>query len=257
MPNPIEPKNRTAQLAYTARGNPPAVSPAAAISNCFPGLEFDFRNIWKNLFEGVETHEAGEGVHIVLGVSPGSDAATAGVTAFDILVAVDDLAVNAQRTRPNGTPGPLSALEWSNAVVDILAKAGTEARARCTFFNPDTQQQIDASLRVRPVFDGDSATLAEVLAEPGALTQSLCSPWQADYRECGCFYWSASRPDFVNVTADAQGNARGHNWMQRDKSPGAAYSPDNVGDPAQLDYIDLYRNWEQALRFVTGGRTET
>src|SRR3712207_8764033 len=39
----------------------------------------------------------------------------------------------------------------------------------------------------------------ESIAGPGELTQSLCSPWQNDYRECGCYYWAASRPDYVNV----------------------------------------------------------
>ena len=26
---------------------------------------------------------------------------------------------------------------------------------------------------------------------PGELTQSLCSPWQHDFRDCGCFYWAS------------------------------------------------------------------
>jgi rubrerythrin len=34
-------------------------------------------------------------------------------------------------------------------------------------------------------------------AEPGALTRSLCSPWQWDFADCGCYYWAASRPDIV------------------------------------------------------------
>jgi hypothetical protein len=34
-------------------------------------------------------------------------------------------------------------------------------------------------------------------AEPGTLTRSLCSPWQWDFTDCGCYYWAASRPDIV------------------------------------------------------------
>ena len=51
-----EPGNLTAvaaQLAYRGRGNPPVSHPTSAISNCFPGLEFDFRNIWRRLFKGI------------------------------------------------------------------------------------------------------------------------------------------------------------------------------------------------------------
>src|SRR5262249_9636119 len=42
-----------AQLAYRGRGNPPMSHPMSAISNCFPGLEFDFRNIWRRIFVGI------------------------------------------------------------------------------------------------------------------------------------------------------------------------------------------------------------
>ena len=38
------------------------------------------------------------------------------------------------------------------------------------------------------------------VAEPGALTQSLCSPWQWDFQDCGCYYWAASRPDIVTAS---------------------------------------------------------
>src|SRR5438552_2223170 len=45
----IVPSNLTAQLHYRGRGNPPNTQPTSAISNCFPGLEFDFRAIWKRI----------------------------------------------------------------------------------------------------------------------------------------------------------------------------------------------------------------
>ena len=55
--------------------------------------------------------------------------------------------------------------------------------------------------------------IARALADPGELTQGLCSPWQNDYRECACYYWAASRPDYVNVADTADGETRGDNWM--------------------------------------------
>ena len=45
MSQSIEAKNLTAQLQYRGAGNPPGMHPYSAISNCFPGLEMDFRNV--------------------------------------------------------------------------------------------------------------------------------------------------------------------------------------------------------------------
>src|SRR5262245_4750790 len=49
----INPRNLTAQLNYRAAGNPAGTLVDSAISNSFPGLEFDFRNIWRRMFEGL------------------------------------------------------------------------------------------------------------------------------------------------------------------------------------------------------------
>ena len=32
---------------------------------------------------------------------------------------------------------------------------------------------------------------------PGELTQSLCSPWTHDFRDCGCYYWASNHPDIA------------------------------------------------------------
>jgi hypothetical protein len=53
-------------------------------------------------------------------------------------------------------------------------------------------------LRVRQFFQSGTAVISRALAEPGELTQGLCSPWQNDFRECSCYYWAASRPDYVD-----------------------------------------------------------
>lgn len=245
----IKPTNVTAQLLHVARGNPPSVSASSAISNCFPGLEFDFRNTWKNLFEGIELHEAGlgEAGHRVVDVTPGSAAAQAGVTLFARLVAVNGRSVDGFRTDPQGPTNRTTSMELCNALADIFLLQG--ATVDCTFSLLDNTS-VTVALLVRPVLD--SGAIAEALAEPGALTQSLCSPWQADYRECGCYYWAASRPDFVNAT----GQNDGHDWMQRDKSAGQPYRPDPGGrTPAtHITYDNLYQAWETHLRFVVGGK---
>lgn len=63
----IEPRNLSAQLSYRGRGNPPVSHPSSAISNCFPGLEFDFRAIWRRIFVGIELTESNNLVIDALG----------------------------------------------------------------------------------------------------------------------------------------------------------------------------------------------
>src|SRR5438477_8386106 len=49
----ITPQNKMAQLHYRAAGNPVSTLPSSAISNCFPGLEYDFKNFWRRAFVGI------------------------------------------------------------------------------------------------------------------------------------------------------------------------------------------------------------
>jgi hypothetical protein len=250
---PIKPKNLTAQFAHRAAGNPPSTLPGAAISNFFPGLEFDLRSIWKHIFVGVELHEAGNGTggHQVLAVTPDSAAASGGIAVGHRLRSVDDRPVEALVVLESG-PSPTlerEALEFFNSLAEVAQKPGQTAR--CVFSDANgTRRTVD--LPVRPIFEG--AAFARDLLEPGAMTQGLCSPWQADYRECGCFYWAASRPDFINVEFETGALARGHNWMQRNRGPADEYRPDNPGDQEQFNYNDLYTNWERVLKFVVGGK---
>ena len=58
MNKSIEAKNLWAQLQYRAAGNPPSTLPDSAISNAYPGLEMDFRNVWKRILVGIELHES-------------------------------------------------------------------------------------------------------------------------------------------------------------------------------------------------------
>ncbi|MFJ9840286.1 LodA/GoxA family CTQ-dependent oxidase [Kitasatospora sp. NPDC101155] len=97
------------------------------------------------------------------------------------------------------------------------------------------------------------AVIDEQLVQPGDLTRSLCSPWQNDYRECACYYWAASRPDYVNVDVDEQGVSVGNHWLSVHREP-REYVLDNGRDTRLLTYDDLFREWQQHLRFIVGGR---
>jgi hypothetical protein len=247
----LEPMNLRAQLEYRGRGNPPTTHPRSAISNCFPGLETDFRNVWKRILAGVEVHEASLQV---IAVDPEGAAARAGVTTRHVLVAV------AGRTlRPPNVPVANDTIEWNNALAEIYVLAGTEVE--CQFevpmAQPTGQLSIRVMLPVRPLFEG--ITIAPDVAPPGALTQSLCSPWQNDYRECACFYWSANRPDFVNVETDGD-TAAGHNWLDKTRQAGGPkqYVEDDPRnpDPRLVTYNELFQDWETQLKFQFGGQDE-
>ncbi|MEA2185544.1 MAG: hypothetical protein QOK16_555 [Solirubrobacteraceae bacterium] len=241
----IEPANLTAQLLHRAAGNPPSTLPDSAISNCFPGLEFDFRNVWRRLLEGIVLHEAS-------GFVVSAEGENAGL-ASRFLISVADFPTLMDVRDPNGADAGAAFMEWSNALADVVAQHAGEL-VPCVFFdprNPDADPET-VELVVRPMFvpseatKGPTSAIAEELVQPGELTQSLCSPWQNDYQECGCYYWAASRPDYVNVEHTAAG-AIGNKWLARSREPKTYDVPD-------ITHEELFRDWEGLLRFVIGGR---
>lgn len=277
MSKHIEAKNLSAQLQYRAAGNPPSTEPHTAISNAFPGLEMDFRNVWKRILVGIELHESS---NFVVDVDDDAPPKARPLKLKYRLMSVEDVSVMVPVTGPLYVGGPnvslpdtafhdpLWPLEWSNALAEIVHKFSGK-KVNCTFESlPEDPKKktVHVSLTVRPFFDeadvdGERvrrAVIAKDIAEPGALSQSLCSPWQNDYRECACFYWAATRPDYVNVEARPDGTSDGNNWMQKDRTPQtpAVYIVDDWMDPNLLNYSDLFRDWEKALRFIIGGKDE-
>lgn len=256
----VRPLNRSAQLAYRAQGNPPNSLPDTAISNSYPGLEMDFRNVWRRVLKGIVLHES---LNFVLDVKDPRHSQLKGMFILEIA----GIALTAPITGPdaNGFVGPLKdsfgndrmALEWSNALAEVLHKhQGKEVD--CAFQSIDGKQQVTASLLVNHFFEPDSALIAKDLVEPGALTQSLCAPWQNDYRECACFYWAANRPDYVNVEPSANGASVGNNWMQKDRTASTPrfYISDDWQDERLYSHLDLVTHWEQVLRFIIANQDE-
>jgi hypothetical protein len=106
-------------------------------------------------------------------------------------------------------------------------------------------------LEVRDFFEPNTAVIAAAMAEPGELTRGLCSPWQNDFRECVCYYWASSRPDYVNLEPAADGS-KGDNWMSKTRD--GQYVMDDYQDSRLIDYADLFSSWERILRFQIDGR---
>jgi len=287
-------KNLTAQLSLTdqlrfrAAGNPPTTQPGAAISNCFPGLEFDFRNVWRRILDGIVLHEA---TNLVVDVDSKRKSLKKlvghrllYVNRFPTFVELwgPKSVGGANERLTNGTDGA-TPIEWSNALAELLNKsAGRLVPCWFTAVRVDDAMGvtldgqpasshtpakrltskptglIERMLRVNRVFaraPGGSrlAVIDEKLVAPGDLTQSLCSPWQNDYRECACYYWAATRPDYVNVEDSGLGETTGNHWLAKNRQP-KEYIADDSADARLWSYEDLFRGWQEQLRFIVGGK---
>ena len=272
----FSPGNLAAQLHHQGDGNPVSVLAKSAISNCFPGLEFDFRNFWRHAFLEIELLEND---NLVVGPidSPlkGCRLLRVDVQKLDgkqidlntiVLSSIDfskvdgkDVAI--QVTGPGVDPRRKTNLEWSNLLANVMRKPGQPMI--CIFTKAPSPDQvlfgqqgvamIAQILTVRKTFDEQSAAVAEHAVEPGELTQGLCAPWQNDYRECACFYWAASRPDYVNVENWSDGLSRGDNWLARDRTGSYIVDVDRT-DPRLVTYDELFENWEKHLKFIIRGR---
>jgi len=268
MTQKLKPSNLAAQLHYRGAGNPVSVLPRTAISNCFPGLEFDFRNLWRRTFEGIELLENN---NYVVAADPEHEHLK-----DRRLLCVDGEPTMKQTTGPQfpdgdsltlntgANPNAVSFMEWSNSLAAVIHhKQGqfveclfsqTKPATNEIFYDPEHPEKtevIRVELKVRKFFEADTAALAKELLQPGELTQSLCAPWQNDYRECACYYWAASRPDYVNVEPGSDGLSHGDDWMAKKRT--GNYVPDNRTDSRLLSYDDLFENWAKELQFIIRG----
>ena len=275
----IDPKNISAQLKFQARGNPPGAHPDSAVGNFFPGLEFNFLSVWRRIFIGLELNESSTDVVAIAPDAPPEVRALLGFQLLGIEATIRD--GQAQGGIPIIVPilGPAPAdpqtpvqlgqinLEWGNALAALHhERGGTGRPVRCAFQNPDTLEIREVMLEVRRLFEPGTALIDRAAAEPGELTQSLCSPWQTDFVGCACYYWAANRPDYINVWTKKDGSeGGGHNWLTRSRTTqtdpeSGEQKPFYTLDRAQtLTHEDIMRqpDWEKKLRFVIGGKDES
>jgi len=302
----LRPVNKSAELLYKGKGNPISSHPITAIGNCCPGLEFDFRAVWRRLFVGITLVEHD---NLVVDADPefqhllgrrllkiGEYEVVAEIKGPKTSDPTDSIVVTTE-DNPNG----VICMEWSNSLARVLNpnKAGDKVACNkvvCIFSdgdpwgprtglpeelkNPnkskdakgpkdskvssdpkhdskdqkdpeDQKKWLEQELKIRDFFEDGSAIISEELAKAGELTQGLCSPWQNDFRECSCYYWASSRPDYVNVTIGPDGTSRGDNWLQKKRT--GDYLPDDYQDSRLIVYDDLFNEWESILKFQVGG----
>lgn len=274
----LMPRNLTAQIHYEAAGNPVSSRPVTSVANCCPGLEFDFRAVWRRIFKGLVLREWDSLVVDVDGDCPPNQRFLKGHRLLRIHLPgqekdEDAIKVVTEITGPAASdprnevklstdmnPAGLAPLEWSNALSRVLEHKGS--KLLCEFTKGEAWELADlpepwkdtvrAEFEVRPFFDDDTAVISRALADAGELTQGLCSPWQNDYRECSCYYWASARPDYVDVEPADSGLSKGYNWLQKKRE--GEYVPDDYVDPRLVNYDDLFENWERWVRFQVKGR---
>ena len=265
------PLNLSARLQRSATGNPAGAMLASGVANCFPGLEFDHRNLDRRFFPGLVVEFADP---LVAQPSMGGV-----VTAVDL----DDPALADAAASHPGLAGNLADLQaemaadarawWivriaqGGVVIDPqdirglgLDSLGTWRVVRS--IDPGAVQIVlgrfgdDGVAAGEVTLDGPRRpylaagdTIDEGYA-PGELTQSLCSPWQHDFRDCGCYYWASNHPD-IAIEAVEPGEdpgvppPPGTGWLnwQRARPP-----RDNVPELGYYEISERYQDLAVVLR---------
>ncbi|MBG0792340.1 hypothetical protein IYY11_02560 [Methylocystis sp. H62] len=302
MPNDLKsrkimPLNQTARADVLVRGNPVTTRPDATVENTFPGLEFDHRNLEKRFLDGLllELHAASGGWLRDYDRTRGFPFSQAD---FDAGLKVWAVVGNIPQLDEPGTPR--MTIRWAIGTMANQGAGGSsiwqfirefEPGPAAVVLGPDRPQlTLDQQSRIiQTLTAGQTAAIpvpgaapivviwgqrADYLKngvidperyEPGDLTRSLCSPWQYDFTDCGCWYWASNKPDMVSVTPDgpqiynfqrvrtgeiapeppthppvvAQGL-----WSTGDPA-GATMTPSAERVPRRMNHAELITGWEK------------
>jgi hypothetical protein len=271
-------KNPEPQLVA---GNPISTRLESGIGNCFPGLECDLRNLERRFFPFLEMDMPDAEISLV-GVD--IDAAMAARKAGEITQAAFDAYWTLHAAGKwvvetmAGTFGPLGRLTLTIADLNVpstganrqppdpwtavrLLTEGTDVRLVLRRkFEPSAKKVTVTAKRAR--YLGDDGALAAMFL-PGELTQSLCSPWTHDFRDCACYYWASNHPDIAlpplpsTPTTDPKWYLSVP-WERRDRTIDKLPAPATVRDPTpvELRYFEINKRW-QSLNFVLERREQT
>jgi hypothetical protein len=163
----LRPVNKSAELLYKAAGNPISSHPITAIGNCCPGLEFDFRAVWRRLFVGITLVEHD---NLVVDADPQfRQLRGRRLLKMDGHKVVTKIkgpktsnpigsAVETNEDNPQG----VMCMEWSNSLARVLTKAGE--KVTCIF--SDERWGPRTALRKYPEGDPDETEDSEETENP-------------------------------------------------------------------------------------------
>lgn len=248
----IKAKNLTTQLAHQQPYRASVNLPDPPASHYYQGLEFDFRNIWKYFFEGIELHEASFERHYVLNVQQNSLAQASGVEEFDILIEVDGRSIEVVYMS-EGTIEQQSHSQsraFANMLADIFERAGQPMR--CTFESQSGAISI-VTLQSRSLFDS-AAVVNQEQTDLNTSTIKQHHSWQDKFGKKNC-YGADDRPDDISIDKNRPGVVqKNRNKTSTYKSKlntkelkGHAY--DDATPPTDRDLL----NWKMVLDFMVEG----
>jgi hypothetical protein len=289
-PPKVFPRNLTARADYQVPGNPTVTRLEDVVANCYPGLELDVRNLDRRFFPGLVFEFVARDDNSARYTEPRRYGAW--LSYIDDLLD-PDLQLDTEEAKRLSLAlalkkGTLTAhgdwyLEW----VEQKGK-----RLSMREHNPDGADlpldglyvwrllrglepgPLTIALRRRAEDAGDEVVLhgwrrrftdpvtgvINGAYQPGELLQSLCSPWQHDFRDCACTYWASNHPDAVfqeimpgektlpdgQPTAPLPANLR-VDWLRADRSrQGTAAAQNTIAKnrPYQLDHFQINRAWQ-------------
>ncbi len=283
-----------ASVTRTTPGNPVSTRLESGIGNCFPGLECDLRNLERRFFPFLEVDvnfDRGS-IEVAAVDVDGARAAAADGAIFaadleNYRVIQRDIGRGAtwSVSMIDGDFGPLG--RQTVTVRDLATPSFGPRRGPADAWTAirllKEQSQVTLTLRRSPRPGEINLTGARVryldddgalsrLFEPGELTQSLCSPWTHDFRDCGCYYWASNHPDIaLPPLPDASTPATLPQWnldTAWERSDRSILSPPVVtidnGSPTvprdssavrEMRYHEISRDW-QLLNFVLERREQ-
>lgn len=295
MSTPIVPRNRSARAAPVV-GNPATARLESAVGNCFPGLEFDVRGLEGRFFPGILFRVVTQPLKPVPEALPNQ----AGIK----LVYLDYL-TDPMLPQRGGPPWVQNLLDLYQSNTGVAMSNGRwylhwleqeGKRISCyqsdgTPYDGETLWRFvrclrhDKPLKIavinrdgpdpKPIvelsgfrrrYTGESGVI-DTAYPPGELTESMCNPWQHDFRDCACYYWASNHPDVVlgevppadekdGAPKDPDQALTWLDWLRRDRSPaGAVAAPPSRAEARadQMDHFEINRRW-QDLAYVIGGR---
>lgn len=276
---------RPAEVTATIAGNPASTRLESGVGNCFPGLECDLRNLERRFLPFVEVN-SNIGTNQLVLVSVDLAGAAAAAAAGEITAAEEQLYRDLAALAVDGAPvvvsrlagqfGVLGQLAFDPRALQPVSMGAARLPTDCwtavrmltegvpvevTFVKDSTAQSVVISARRAAYLDDNGALSAAFL--PGELTQSLCSPWTHDFRDCGCYYWASNHPDIVQPVypASVPANLPAWNaevqWQRRDRTVQATPpAPASEASSTELAHYQINNRWED-LHFVVNRRERT
>ncbi len=297
----LRPRNLTARSSYAVAGNPATAYPEDAVANCYPGLELDIRNFDRRFFPGLVfefvarddvdaayslPHRYGARLSYVetdqdpelqlpeaaklLADLTGDAGSRLGDGVWYLEWLEQDGRRISMRWRRDGALMPMDGL-WVWRLVRGLEPLPKPLRIGLRQRPESEPGAAEAAKRGKPdevvlegfrrTFQDPTSGVISTVYQPGELLQSLCSPWQHDFRDCACHYWASNHPDVVlgevlpgeptlpgGLPAEPEPAQVLLDWLRADRRRAVAASAlDTIGKnrPFQLDAFQINHAWHE------------